>query len=91
MANVVKKAKRGRDLPRVTDGRISTGTRVNWAPADDSGMCKAAAELYTLDVCSGFRDDRVEYQVQVTEDEALKIATDWLTTMSRRRIDRGSK
>ena len=86
MANVNKDGKRGKNLPRVTNGHISTGSRVEWLPPDESGMCmcKARGLFHTLDVWQGFGADRVEYQIQLTDEEMLRATSEWLATYYRK-------
>jgi hypothetical protein len=78
MANLFKEAKRGKHRPRVLNGSLSTGQTVEWMPPDDSGMCTARQLLHTLDVWSGSGEGRVEYQVQLTDDEMIRVTSEWL-------------
>lgn len=87
MANLVKEAKNGRSLPRVTKGTISTGARITWSAADTEGMCQPSGEYHTLDIWQGTGSERVEYQLQLTDDEMVRVTSEWLTTLNRRRID----
>jgi hypothetical protein len=87
MADLFKEAKRGKPLPRVTDGYVLTGERY----ADWSDEERAAHErgtmppmLYTLDV-STRGTDSVGYGLRLTEEEMLRVTADWLSKLAVRR------
>lgn len=92
MASVLKQSRRWRWLPRIADGHISVGERYAEYPAGDvRRLVGMPPMMQTLDVWRGSGAERVEYQVQLTEDEALRVAGEWLTQIARRRAQAAAK
>lgn len=88
MANVLKASKRGRYLPRVVEGLISTGEKyADWSDEQREQFPRGTMPplLNTLDVWQGLGAERVEYQLQLTEDEVIAITGKWLENIARRR------
>lgn len=84
MANILKTAKRGLDLQRITDGRVIPGERY----ADRSFEQRVVGVMPPLMYCATVTGkDGVEYTLQATEDEMISITSEWLTMMNRRRIN----
>lgn len=94
MANILKNSKRGRWLPRVDDGCISVGERYSeWSDEDREGHARGVMPpmLSTLDVWAGQGSERVEYQLQLTEDETLRVVGEWLSNIARRRAQHAAR
>lgn len=95
MANVLEQGKRGGDLPRLMAGNPFTGMRYaertpeeRAAPLDLSRSLMYFVEVsksYPATQGAGFRIEA--YSMQFTEDEMIRITSEWLTLMNRRRID----
>lgn len=92
MANILKAAKRGRDLPRLTGGRVVAGQRYADGALStfENGERQMPPLMYCATVTEPFKPEpghREEYTLQLTEDEMLATVAEWLTMMNRRRID----
>jgi hypothetical protein len=85
MANLLKQSKRSKLLPRVTDGVASPGERYAPWPEGSTADTPFPPLMFTLDVWAGANDDRVEYQLQLTEDEMIHATGQWLQKLATRR------
>ena len=85
MAHLVKEAKRGKPLPRIVDGSLYTGAKVDWRPSCP-GMLHADSVFHTLDVTAGYGGDT--YQLQLTDIEMLKVVSEWLEQYHRQQEEK---
>lgn len=82
VANIVQYGKRGRYLPRAMDGYITMGEKYADGYHERGVM---PPMMQTLSVTTGAHPDQVEYQIHVSEDEAIRIAGKWLSDIATRR------
>src|ERR1700733_5418225 len=79
MANLLKEAKRGADLPRVLDGFVMTSERYdhrNFSRTEDGTMPPL---MYVVEIRK--RGDEGSYFAQFTEDEMIQITAEWFAMM----------
>jgi len=89
VANLLKKSKRSKLLPRIVNGNIWLGERyAEQTEADRQARRESGTMppmMFTLDVAAGSGEDRVEYQLQLTEDEMIGATGEWLSKLASRR------
>lgn len=86
MADILQYGKRGGYLPRAMGGYITMGEVYGDADGNrerERGVMPPM--MQTLSVTTGAHPNQIEYQIRVTEDEALRIAGKWLSDISTRR------
>lgn len=88
MANLLKHSKRGGLLPRIANGNAVTGDKYgDWPEGCSHERGEMPPRLYTLDTWGGGTGgaDRVEYQLQLTEDEMIRACGEWMSKLASHR------
>lgn len=91
MANLLKHSKRGPLLPRIANGNAFAGERYAEfsEPYDEQRERHTLPPLlYTLDVRGAGDHSDTEYQLQLTEDEVIRVTAEWLMKITDRRRNR---
>lgn len=86
MANVLQESKRGKPLPRLMGGLVTTSQQYAESTTEDRLLHRMPPLLYALDVHGQFGSGG-DYLVQFTEDEMIRLTSEWMALMNRRRID----
>lgn len=85
MANVMQYGKRGGYLPRAMNGYVTMGEVYDSEGHAERERGVMPPMMQTLSITTGAHPDQIEYQIRVTEDEALRIAGKWLSDIATRR------